>query len=167
MSFINITKGWPNVYAVDLALPVHASHTDIVEGMCIHDDGSTWKKGCPKGKLPSITGPEQFPTALDVARIVSSTFDNLGFTSPTASNGVGEMGRKNMGGISLTNALEFQTNQFTSLVGGEVVYGATNGKFEQATTGAHQIAGYCRVVGTDADGRTVATIVANPVLALP
>lgn len=171
MAYINITKGWPNLYAVDLAVPVHADHTDIVEGMVLYEDSGKWKKGCAKGRIPFITGPEQFPNALDVKRIQSSTFDNLGFSSPTASNGVVEMGRGNMGGISLTNAIEFQTDQFVSLVGGEVVYSPTTtanaGKLVQATTSDHQILGYCRSVGVDENGRTVATVIAQPTLALP
>lgn len=172
MAYVNITKGWPNIYAVDLAVPVHVDHTDIVEGMCIYEDGGKWKKGCPNGRIPFITGPEQFPTALDVARIQSSTFDNLGFTSPTASNGVVEMGRGNMGGISLTNAIEFQTDQFVSLVGGEVVYSITTtanaGKFLAVSNSATtQPCGYVRTVGVDENGRSLATIIAQPSLVLP
>jgi hypothetical protein len=174
---LNITKGWPNMHAVDLAVPVHASHTDIVEGMGISLSSGTWIKGVPKGQLGYITGPEQFPQALDVKRVRSTTFGNGDYG--TASAGVGEMGRGNMGGIALSNALEFQTDQYSGLTGGEVVYCPTTGLFTQATDAAnHQVAGQCRAVQSDLaagntgaanwqGGTTVAVILSLPSLLLP
>lgn len=172
---INIVKGWPNMYAVDLAVPVNAGHTDILEGMGISVSGNTWIKGVPKGQVGYVTGPEQFPTALDVRRVTTSTFGNGDYPA-----GVGEMGRGEMGGIALTNAIEFQTDQYSGLTGGEVVYVPSTGLFTQATdAGNHQIAGQCRYVGSDLvsgnnpsvanwqGGVTVADILALPQLLLP
>lgn len=161
MAFIDIIKGWPNVYAVDLALPVaDAQKATLVEGMVIHNDGGVWKMGCPKGKLPYITGPEQSPTALDVARSVSSTFE--GFPGGSA-----EMGRAKMGGIALSNALVFQTDQFDGLTGGEIVFADTaDGQLKEVAAG-EQIVGVCREVTTDEYGRSLATIEASVVLQSP
>lgn len=173
---INITKGWPNMYAVDLAIPV--GDTAIVEGMAISVSSSNmWVRGVPRGRVGYVTGPQQFPTAFDVARVQQTTFSNEGYPA-----GVGEVGRQNMGGISLTNPIEFQTDQYSGSIAGQVVYspdtGADAGKFVQATATTHQILGWCRSVQSDLTGGnstipnwqggiTVATIVAAPVLLLP
>lgn len=143
---IDFTKGWPSMYVVDLAIP--AGDSTITEGMCIYEDtNGTWQKGCPRGKLPYVTGPEQFPTALDVARTQNTT--------------VGEMGRQNMGGISLTNQVEFDTTAFKGNPVGKYVFGDTDGLFAEVTDlGSQQIAGYCRSVFNDPDGDSVAKIVA-------
>lgn len=173
---INFTKGWPNMYAVDLAIPVNSGHVaTLLEGMGISISSNTWIKGVPKGQVGYVTGPEQFPTALDVYRQTTSTFGNGPYPA-----GVGEMGRKEMGGICLTNAVEFQTDQYSGLTGGEVVYVPNTGLFTQATDAAnHQIAGQCRYVASDLvsgnnytvanwqGGTTLATILALPQLLLP
>lgn len=142
---INFTKGWPSMYVVDLAIP--AGDSTIVEGMCIYeDDDGEWQKGCPKGRLPYVTGSQQAPDELDVNR------------------GSGEMGRQNMGGISLTNQVEFETTEFEGNPAGKYVYGDSDGKFKEVTNLAtQQIAGFCRKVYTDIDGDAVALIVACPV----
>jgi hypothetical protein len=174
---INITKGWPNMYAVDLAVPVNGSHTDILEGMAISLSSNTWIKGVPKGQMGFITGPEQFPTALDVKRVQNTTFGNGDYGSAAA--GVGEMGRGHMGGIALSNPLEFQTDQYSGVTAGAVVWGDTDGLFkvcDNATT--KQILGQCRIVQSDLiggnstvtnwqGGTTVATIYSLPTLLLP
>ena len=85
---INFTKGWPNMYAVDLAVP--CTDADIVEGMGISVSAGKWIKGIPKGQVGYVTGPQQFPTALDVKRVQSTTFGNGAYGSNSA--GVGEMG---------------------------------------------------------------------------
>jgi hypothetical protein len=149
---IHFTKGMPSMQAVDLAIP--ATDADILEGMCIYEDpvSGGWKKGCPRGRLPYVTGSEQFPSALDVAR---RTFAG-------GYNGQ-EMGRGNMGGVSLTNAVEFDTTEYVGAIAGKYVFGDTDGKFKAATSLAtQQIAGYCRSVFTDSDGDSVARIVAIP-----
>jgi phage tail protein X len=172
---INFTKGWPNMYAVDLAVP--CTDTDILEGMGISLSSGKWIKGVPKGQVGYVTGPEQFPTALDVKRVQSTTFGNGDYG--TASAGVGEMGRGEMGGIALSNPLEFQTDQYSALTGGEVVYVPNTGLFTQATDAAnHQVAGQCRAVMSDLaagntglanwqGGTTVAVILSLPSLLLP
>lgn len=177
MPYLNVTKGWPNMHAVDLAIPDGSGGT-IVEGMGISVSANTWIRGIPKGAIGYITGPEQSPTALDVARVQATTFDN---ESPYPA-GNGEMGRGNMGGICLSNPLEFQTDQYDSgVVAGMVVYCPTGtGKFTQATDAAnHQIAGSCRYIASNLNagnnpgatnfqgGLTIAEIIALPALLLP
>lgn len=161
MAFVDIEKGWPNVYAVDLAIPVaQAEKATLVEGMVIHNDGGVWKKGCPAGFMPYVTGPQQYPSALDVERNVDSTF--AGFPG-----GYGEMGAGNMGGVSLANAIVFVTDQFDGLVGGEVVYSdEADGQLKEAADG-EQICGWCREVKTDEYGRSLAVIEASVVLQAP
>ena len=170
---INITKGWPNMYAVDLAIPVAAAAlATLVEGMAISLTSGEWVKGVGKGKMGYVTLPGQFPTALDVARVQATAFSNGAYPL-----GVAEMGRKNMGGIALSNALEFQTDQYSTLAAGELTYSPA-GTFIKATTTDHQILGWCRTVQSDLiagnssatnwqGGTTVATIVALPMLILP
>lgn len=146
---IDFTKGWPSMYVVDLAIP--AGDSTITEGMCIYeDDNGVWQKGCPRGRLPYVTGPEQFPQAADVER--------------TQNTNVGEMGRQNMGGVSLTNQVEFDTTAFKGNPKGKYVHGDTDGNFAEVTDlSVHQIAGFCRDVFTDPEGDSVARIVACPV----
>ena len=161
MAFIDIEKGWPNVYAVDLALPVaSAQKTTLLEGMVIHNDAGEWKRGCPKGKMPYITGPEQSPTALDVARTTSSTFEGF-------PGGYGEQGPAKMGGISLANALVFVTDQYNGAITGKMVFADTADGLLKEVTAGEQIAGWCRELKTDEYGRTVAVIEACPVLQVP
>jgi hypothetical protein len=167
MAYLNVVKGWPNVYAVDLSLVVGTpAAATIVEGMCISNVSDAWQAGCAKGKVPFITGPEQSPTALDVARTKSTTFAN-----GTYPSGIGEMGRQYMGGISLTNAIVFETDQYTALTSGQVAYSpattASAGKFTQATNAAHQICGVCDRLYTDDNGNALVRIIAMPVLQIP
>ena len=174
---MNISKGWPNMYAVDYAAPVASAHVaSLLEGMGMSLSSNEWIKGIPKGQVGFITGPEQFPTALDVYRRTTSTFSNADYPA-----GVGEMGRGELGGIALTNALEFQTDQYNAITGGEVVYCPSTGLFNQCTDAStQQICGQCRAVGSDLApgnrpaatasfqvGTTVATIYALPLLLLP
>ena len=173
---MNIVKGWPNMYAVDLAVPVATAHVaTLLEGMGMSISSGEWIKGIPKGQVGYITGPEQFPTALDVYRVTTSTFGNGDYPA-----GAAEMGGGELGGICLTNAIEFQTDQYNALTGGEVVYCPTTGLFNQATDAAnHQICGQCRYVASELvsgnntsvanwqGGTTVADILALPLLLLP
>jgi len=142
---INFTKGYPSMYAVDLAIPVE--DTDITEGMCIHEnDAGAWEKGCPRGKMPYVTGHEQFPTALDVGR------------------GDGEMGRENLGGVCLINAVEFETTAFTGNPAGKYVYGGADGLFAAiGDLASQQIAAYCRSTYNDIDSDSVALLIGCPV----
>jgi hypothetical protein len=78
--------------------------------------------------------------------------------------GDGEMGRENMGGVCLTNQVEFETTEFVGNPAGKYVFGNTDGKFEAiGNLATQQIAGFCRAVGNDIDGDSVATIIACPV----
>lgn len=168
MSFVDITKGWPNMYAVDLAIPVadpddHEGVT-IVEGMVMHVVDGEWVAGCPAGSLPYITGPQQYPTALDVARTTTSTPSGLGYPL-----GVGEMGPANMGGISLTNAIEFVTDMYTGdLTGLPVFSDPATGRLAAYTGAAdEQVVGWCRDTMTDEYGRSLARVVAAVCLKAP
>lgn len=169
MAYMNVTKGWPSITAIDLSLPVHADHTDIVTGMAIHNVGGYWKKGVAKGYVACVTAPAQSPTALDVYRRTSSTFANMAYP-----DGVGEMGGGKMGGISLATPLRFETDQYSGLTGGEVVYSPNTtgnaGKFIQCTDATtQQIVGQCvAVVAAQANGLpAVADIIGMPALLLP
>jgi hypothetical protein len=169
MAYINITKGWPSITAVDLSLPVHADHTDIVTGMAIHNVGGYWKKGVAAGYIATITAPQQSPTSLDVYRRTTSTFANTVYP-----DGVGEMGAGKMGGITLATPMRFETDQYSALVGGEVVYSPTTtanaGKFIQCTDATtQQIVGQCvQVVAAQTNGLpAVADIIGMPALLLP
>ncbi len=146
---IDFTKGEPSMYAVDLAIPVEDD--TILEGMCISENPATgkWVKGCAFGRLPYVTKPGQFPNAPDVKRVG------------------GQIGAGNMGGIALTNSLEFATTAFSGSVAGKFVFGDTDGNFKPFTNAATQTAcGFCRKVMTDPDGDSVAIIVScvNPVV---
>jgi len=141
---IDFSKAQPSMYAVDLAIPV--GDTNIVEGMGIHvgDDG-LWYRGCPAGKLPWVTGQGQSPTAFDVAR---------------NSN---EMGAGNMGGMAMSQGLQFDTSEFVAGCAKRYVScpatGGSAGKFKEASED-EQIVGWCLATFTDPDGDAVARIIA-------
>lgn len=165
MSTVEIRKGWPSIYAYDLALPVNSDQSSsIVEGMVLYeDDNGEWKYGCPKGRIPYVTAPEQFPTAKDVARVQDSTFPG----ALDGSTGVGQLGRKKMGAVSLTNAIEFHTTEYSGTVANKVVWAdPADGAIKEITdSSAQQAIGYCRGTATDeATGETVAIIVASVAL---
>ena len=140
---IDFTKGYPSMYAVDHAAPVKTTELALLfEGMGMHlnDDGE-WVRGCPAGKLPFVTGQEQFPTALDVARN-----DN-------------EMGGGLMGGVALSQGLGFDTTEVTGDPSGRYCSCNAAGKFVEAGE-SDQIVCWCQSVFSDNYEDTVARMIA-------
>lgn len=162
MAYVDIEKGWPSMYSVDLAVPVAdpTEHYNITiqEGMVLHLVGGLWVAGCPAGYMPYLTTPQQYPAALDVDRRTTSTPSGLGWP-----DGVGEMGPGHMGAVALTNAIEFVTDMYIGpAVAGVPVYSDVDDGLLHPYTGDadQQVVGWCRDVMTDEYGRALARVVA-------
>lgn len=143
-NYIDFTKGYPSMYAVDHSAEI-ANGVTIPGGSAIHlDENGQWQLGHAAGRLPYVTGHDQASGQLDSAR------------------GAGQMAGGGMGGVSLTNTVQFMTTQFTGgsgLAGKYVIGDTSTGKFREANEN-EQISGWCMRVLTNEYGDSVAEIVA-------